>query len=84
MMSADPTDDYRVRERECVHRKKGVEGNFYSGEDYVSALKRLGGEGAMRVAGKVGAFFWSDAPHVRVWLCTDCAAEVGLSPPGRS
>ena len=82
-MSADPTDDSRVRERECVHRKGGAAGDFYGGEEYVSALMRLGGQGAMRVAGNVGAFFWSDAPHVRVWLCTDCAAEVGLNPPGR-
>ena len=80
-MSDDAGKEYRVRERECVHRRGGADGAFHGGEDYVAALKRLRGHAAVRVAGKVGAFFWSDASRVRVWLCRDCAGEVGLSPP---
>ncbi len=66
------------RERECVHRVQGAEGNFYRGTTYVSYLQRLGSSAAMRVASNVTAFFWSDAPHVAVWLCRDCAADLGL------
>jgi hypothetical protein len=57
-----------------------VEGAFYRGDEYVAALKRLRGRDAVRVAANVGAFFWSDAPRVSVWLCRDCAADAGLSP----
>lgn len=66
------------RERECVHRGQGVEGDFYRGTTYVSFLQRLGSGAAMRVASNVTAFFWSDAPHVAVWLCRDCAADLGV------
>jgi len=66
------------RERECVHRVQGAEGDFYRGTTYVKSLQRLGSSAAMRVAGNVTAFFWSDAPHVAVWLCRDCAAELGM------
>jgi hypothetical protein len=66
------------RERECVHRAQGAEGDFYRGTTYVKSLQRLGSSAAMRVAGNVTAFFWSDAPHVAVWLCRDCAAELGM------
>ena len=67
------------RERECIHRQAGAAGDFYPGDVYVAYLQRLRGEAAMRMARKVTAFFWADAPRVRVWLCTDCAAEIGLS-----
>ena len=67
-----------VHERECIHRRKGVPGEFYQGDSYVRALQRLRNEAAMKMASKVGAFFWSDAPHVRVWLCRECASEVRL------
>lgn len=69
------------RERECVHRGQGAEGDFYRGTTYVNLLQRLGSTAAMRVARNVTAFFWSDAPHVAVWLCRDCAAELGLRQP---
>ncbi|HEX8139131.1 MAG TPA: hypothetical protein VF544_16300 [Pyrinomonadaceae bacterium] len=67
-----------VRERECIHRQQGAQGQFYQANSYISALQRLRNDAAMKMASKVGAFFWSDAPHVRVWLCQDCAREVNL------
>lgn len=66
------------RERECIHRRRGAEGEFYQGDRYILALQRLRNDAAMKMASKVGAFFWSDAPHVRVWLCRDCATEIKL------
>jgi hypothetical protein len=36
---------------------------------------------AVTMARKVGAFFWSDAPRVSVWLCHDCAREASLARP---
>ena len=67
-----------ARERQCVHRGENTPGRIYRGDSYVSALQRLRSSAAMKMASKVGAFFWSDAPRVRVWLCRDCAREVGL------
>jgi hypothetical protein len=32
----------------------------------------------MRIANKVSPFFWVDAPHILVWLCKECAAELHL------
>jgi hypothetical protein len=66
------------RERECIHREEGAEGEFYNGVFYVQALQRLPVDRAMQIAGKVSSFFWADAPHILVWLCADCAAEVNL------
>ncbi len=54
------------------------EGNFISGKNYVAALQRLKGESAQRMARKVGAFFWRDAPNIKVWLCRECEAELKL------
>jgi hypothetical protein len=59
----------------------GVGGDFYSGEQFVSALQRMRGGAAVMMARKVGAFFWSDAPRVSVWLCHDCAREASLARP---
>ena len=70
------------RERECIHRRAGAEGDFYGGEQFVRALQRMRGEAALALARKVGAFFWSDAPRVSVWLCHDCAREAALVKPG--
>jgi hypothetical protein len=67
-----------VRERECIHRDEGVEGEFYNGAFYVQALQRLPVNRAMVVAGKVSSFFWSDAPNILVWLCPACASELNL------
>ena len=33
----------------------------------------------MQAAGKVSPFFWADAAHILVWLCRDCAAELGMT-----
>jgi hypothetical protein len=68
--------EYRVRE--CVHRAQGVAGEYYRGGAYVKQLQRLRTEAAVRFASKVTAFFWSDAPQILVWLCEDCACEIGL------
>jgi hypothetical protein len=27
----------------------------------------------------VTPFFWADAAHIHVWLCRDCADELGLT-----
>jgi hypothetical protein len=67
-----------LRERECIHRDEDAPGEFYNGVFYVQALGRLKIEAAMRIANKVGPFFWVDAPHILVWLCNDCAAELHL------
>lgn len=72
--------DYRVRE--CVHRARGAAGDFYRGEAYVRCLQRLRSAEALRFAAKVTAFFWADAAQILVWLCRDCADEVGLREPG--
>ena len=66
------------RERECIHQDDGAEGAFYNGAFYVQALQRLPIDEAMQVASKVTSFFWADAPHILVWLCLDCATQVGL------
>jgi hypothetical protein len=72
------TGEQEYRLRECVHRRRGSEGEFYSGVTYLKHLQRLRSEAAVRVAANVAAFFWSDAAHVKVWLCEDCATELGL------
>ena len=68
--------EYRLRE--CVHRKRGAEGEFYNGVTYLQHLQRLRSEAAVKAAANITAFFWADAPHVRVWLCEDCAETLGL------
>ena len=65
-------------ERHCIHRSRGAPGEFYRGEQYLAALQRLRSAAAIRVTSKVEAFFWADAPRVKVWLCRDCATEIGL------
>ncbi|MEP6741247.1 MAG: hypothetical protein ABJB61_02020 [bacterium] len=72
------------RERECIHRDEGAEGEFYNGAFYVQALQRLPIDEAMQIAGKVGSFFWADAPHIVVWLCLDCAAALELKDTPRA
>ena len=68
--------DYRVRE--CVHRAAGPPGDFYLGTAYVKQLQRLPSADAIRAAARVTPFFWADAAHIHVWLCRDCAEELGL------
>ena len=72
------------RERECVHRDQGAEGEFYNGAFYVQALAQLQVDAAMEIANKVSAFFWADAPHILVWLCHDCASALRLTDTPRS
>lgn len=66
------------RERECIHQDEGADGEFYNGVFYLQALQRLPVDAAIEMASKVSPFFWSDAPHILVWLCRECAAEVGV------
>ena len=72
------------RERECIHREEGLEGEFYNGVFYVQALQRLPIDDAMQIAGKVSSFFWADAQQILVWLCTGCAAELHLGDTPRA
>jgi hypothetical protein len=62
------------RERECIHREDGAEGEFYNGAFYLQALQRLRVDDAVKAAARIGPFFWSDAPHILIWLCHECAA----------
>ncbi|HLL77281.1 MAG TPA: hypothetical protein VK421_18650 [Pyrinomonadaceae bacterium] len=64
------------RERECVHRARGDEGEFYSGASYVQSLMRLRAAPAAELANRVTSFFWSDAQQIVVWLCRDCASRL--------
>ena len=81
-VTTEPPVEQSQRERECVHRRAGAAGDFYPGERFVSALQRMRGDAALALARKVGAFFWSDAPRVSVWLCHGCAREAALARPG--
>ena len=64
------------RERECVHRQRGTEGEFYHGTSYVQSLMRLRAAAAAEFANRVTSFFWSDAQQIVVWLCRDCASRL--------
>lgn len=75
--------DEQARERECIHRAGGSEGEYYEGTSYINRLQRLRSEDALRFAGRVAPFFWSDAPRIVVWLCDGCAEELGLLTPAR-
>ena len=78
-MSSQLLDEQEVvRERECLHRALSVRGHFHSGESFIKALQSLRGEAAMSLSRKVGPFFWSDASHIKVWLCDECAHEAHL------
>lgn len=72
------------RERECIHRDEGADGDFYNGVFYIQALQRLRVNDAVRMASKVSAFFWADAPHILVWLCDGCAADLRLTETPRA
>jgi len=80
-VTTKPTLEQPHRERECVHRRAGAEGDFYGGVQFIRALQQMRGEAALAMAQKVGAFFWSDAPRVSVWLCRACAREAALAGP---
>lgn len=72
------------RERECIHRDVGAEGDSYNGAFYVQALQRLRVDEAVELAAKVSPFFWADAPHILVWLCHDCASQLRLTDTPRA
>lgn len=72
------------RERECIHREEDAHGEVYNGAFYVQALQRLPVDQAMKVAGRIGSFFWADAPHTLVWLCDACATELNLADTPRA
>ena len=72
------------RERECIHREEGAEGDYYNGVFYIQALQRLRVNDAVQMAGKVSSFFWADAPHILVWLCHDCATQLRLTEVPRA
>ncbi len=72
------------RERECIHKNSGAEGESYSGVYYLQALQRLPIDNAMLMASKVESFFWADAPHIVVWLCQECATELGIADMPRA
>jgi hypothetical protein len=80
-VTTQPIPEQPHRERECVHRRAGAGGDFYGGVQFIRALQRMRGESALAMAHKVGAFFWSDAPRVSVWLCHGCAREAALARP---
>jgi hypothetical protein len=67
-----------ARERFCIHYGMRPPGAYYGGTEYVAALQRLKADAAMRVTNNVEAFFWQDAPRVKVWLCHACAAALAL------
>lgn len=71
-------NEQSYRERECIHRAGGAEGNYYKGDIYVKHLMRLPSARAHSFAGRVTSFFWADAAQIVVWLCDDCASELGL------
>jgi hypothetical protein len=65
-------------ERECIHRDAGVDGEVYNGMFFIQALQRLQSDKAVKLAGRVGPFYWVDAPRVMVWLCRQCATELHI------
>lgn len=75
-------NEQSYRERECIHRVSGAEGEQYTGKAYVQRLQRLQSHDALRFAGNVTPFFWSDAAQIVVWLCDDCASVLGLKEYG--
>ena len=72
------------RERECIHREEGADGDFYNGVFYIQALQRLRVADAVQMASKVTSFFWADAPQILVWLCDDCATQLRLTDTPRA
>ena len=77
-VSAERQQGVAFKERACAHYRRDAWGVPLGGRTYLSALQRLRGPAAERVARSVEAFFWSDAPRVRVWLCRECAAALGI------
>jgi hypothetical protein len=72
------------RERECLHREAGAEGDFYNGVFFVQAIQQLSADNALRISGRITPFYWMDAPSILVWLCDECAAELHLNEAPRA
>src|SRR5947209_5966198 len=72
------TGDEPLHDRRCVHYAEGAPAEPDAGAVYLRALQRLKGSEAALMARRVEQFFWSDAKVIRVWLCGDCAARLGL------
>jgi hypothetical protein len=70
-------------ERRCVHCEADADGGLYPGRDYLRALQRHRGDEALRLARRVGPFFWGDADIIRVRLCRPCADELGIEESPR-
>ena len=77
-MSPKVINEHVYRERECVHRNAVSAGKFYGGHTYINYLQRLRGKEATDFALRVTPFFWSDAGEIMVWLCDNCAAQLGV------
>ena len=73
-MSAVITSEQSHRLRECIHRARGAEGDYYQGTSYVQSLTRLRASAAAEFSARVTSFYWSDAAQIIVWLCDDCAS----------
>ena len=71
-------------ERECIHRDHGLDGDTYNGMFFVQALQRLQSAEALKMAAKVTPFYWVDAPRVLIWLCKECATELGVAESPRA
>ena len=80
-MSSQTKSEQWHRERECVHRAGGGEGEFYLGASYIQSLMRLRAAAAAEFAHRVTSFFWSDARQIVVWLCRDCASRLDSLRP---
>jgi hypothetical protein len=76
-MPAAVLNEQSYRQRECVHRKRGARGCLYDGRSYVQSLQRLRATAAAEFAARVTSFYWADAAQIVVWLCDDCADELG-------
>ena len=78
-MSPKVMNEQVYRERECIHRAVVSAGKFYGGHTYIKYLQRLRGKEATDFANRVTPFFWSDAGEIVVWLCDNCAAQLGVA-----
>lgn len=72
------------RERECIHRAQGAEGEFYNGVIYVQAIQRLPSAEAVKLSRRVEQFYWSDAADILIWLCRDCSKALHLNDSPRA
>lgn len=79
VLTASVSDwEARAHERCCVHVCSVSQGTVYNGQNYLRGLQHLRESEAMRLGRAVGPFFWSDADMIRVRLCDDCRARLGL------